>query len=201
MPGDPRDRSSSSTRDGWLRDFTLLLRLRGIDGAQIGHALERVESFCDDIGQDPKDVYGEPASYVATLRFEPPHVPRAATLVLPVLGFVLGLNLALSAVLAWSTGAAITLGLLASMLVFVCTVGAFIAFLPTLVARRGALVAWSVSGFVLMVGLPLLLTYELTRVPSLVALALALVFVAVGVFALRRIQPEPAISRQPRHSA
>ena len=200
MPSDPRDRPSS-TRDDWLRDVTLLLRLRGIDGVQIGEALARVETFCDDVGVEPKELYGEPASYVATLRFEPPRIPWAATLVLPALGFVLGLNLALSGVLAWSSGAAITVGLVASMVVFVGIVGVFITFLPTLVARRGALVGWSVSGLLLMVVLPVGLTYELTRVPSVIALLLALVFLTIGVFALRRIHPEPAVSTRPRHSA
>ncbi len=64
-----RDLSSSSTREGWLRDFTVLLRLRGVDGVQIGDELAKVEAFCDDSGQEPKDAYGEPASYIATLRF------------------------------------------------------------------------------------------------------------------------------------
>jgi hypothetical protein len=71
MPSDhhSRDSSSSSTREGWLRDFSVLLRLRGVDGVRIGDELAKVETFCDDSGQEPKDAYGEPASYIATLHF------------------------------------------------------------------------------------------------------------------------------------
>jgi hypothetical protein len=61
--------NSSSTRDGWLRDFAVLMRLRGVDGIRIGEELAKAETFCDDSGQEPKDAYGEPASYIATLHF------------------------------------------------------------------------------------------------------------------------------------
>lgn len=77
MPSDPtRDLSSSSTREGWLRDLSVLLRLRGVDGARIGDELAKVETFCDDTGQEPKEAFGEPASYIATLRFASPRGSR-----------------------------------------------------------------------------------------------------------------------------
>ena len=73
MPSYPsRDLSSSSTREGWLRDLSVLLRLRGVDRARIGDELAKVETFCDDTGQEPKEAFGEPASYIATLRFVSP---------------------------------------------------------------------------------------------------------------------------------
>jgi hypothetical protein len=89
MPSDhpPRDSSASSTREGWLRDFALLLRLRGLDGARIG----------------------------------------------------------------------------------------------------GALIAWFGAGFVLMVALPLALPQALATVHPVVALVLGVVFVALGIMAVRQI--------------
>lgn len=197
MPSDstPRDLSSSSTREGWLRDFALLLRLRGIDGARIGDALAEVEAHCDDSGQSPHDAFGQPASYAANLHFAAPRATNWTTsVILPVLGLVIGVNLALGAVLSWSAGVAITVGLLASMLVFVAFVVMLITFLPAVLTRRGALVAWFSGGFVLMVGLPMLLTYELTRVPSIMALALGLFFVALGIVAVRRIPSDPVVA-------
>lgn len=196
MPSDntPRDLSSSSTREGWLRDFALLLRLRGIDGRRIGDALAEVETHCDDSGQSPQDAFGQPASYAASLGFEAPRAESWSTsVILPVLGLVVGVNLGLGAVLSWSAGVAITIGLVASMVVFVAFVVMLITFLPTVLTRRGALVAWFSIGFVLMVGLPMLLTYELTRVPSILALAVGALFVAVGIVAVRRIPSDPVI--------
>lgn len=203
MPSDTPINSSSSsasTREVWLRDFALLLRLRGVDGAQIGDALAVVESHCDDSGQEPKDAFGEPASYLATLRFESPRTSWTTAVILPVLGLVVGVNLALGAVLNWSDGVAITVGLLASMLVFIAFIAMLITFLRGVLTRRGAFVAWFGGGFVLMVGLPVLLRYELTRVPSVMALALGLFFVAVGILAVRRIPSDPIVDPRPRRA-
>lgn len=197
MPSDPRDRSSSSTRDGWLRDFTLLLRLRGVDGVQIGDTLAKVETFCDDSGQEPKDAFGEPASYLATLHFTPPSTMSWTTaVILPVLGLVIAVQLALGAVLHWSAGVAITIGLVASTLVFVGFVAMLLTFLTTIITRRGGLALWFGAGLAVMVALPLLLRYEIARFPSVVALLLGVLSVACGVAAARRIPGDPVVARR-----
>ena len=128
MPSDPsRDHSSSSTREGWLRDFSVLLRLRGIDGIRIGDELAKVETFCDDSGQEPKDAYGEPASYIATLHFAPSRsARRTAAVILPVLALVIGGNLAVGAALHWGGGVAITAALVSAMLVVIASLALLI---------------------------------------------------------------------------
>jgi hypothetical protein len=120
MPDDlsARDLSSPSTREGWLRDFAALMRLRGMDGVRIGEELARVETHCDDSGQEPKEVFGDPASYIATLHVESPRsVGRLVRLFLPILALVIGAILAVAAMLHWSWGEAIATGLGATLLI------------------------------------------------------------------------------------
>ena len=121
MPSDPsRDRSSSSTREGWLRDFSVLMRLRGVDGVRIGDELARVETLCDDSGQEPKDAFGEPASYVATLHFASPRsAGHLLRVFVPILALVIGANLTVAAMLHWSWGDAIGVGLASTLLIVV----------------------------------------------------------------------------------
>ena len=191
---DPRARSVSTTPDRWQRDVALLLRLRGVDGARIGDVLAVVEAHCADSGQTPLEAFGEPAGYAASLHLptvKPTH--WTTTVVLPVLALVIGTNLGFGAVLHWSSGVAITVGLIASMVVFIGFVTLLIGFLGKVMTSPGALVAWFAGGFALMVGLPLLLTYEMTRVPSIVALALGLLFVVLGVVAVRQIPADPIV--------
>ena len=124
MSSDPsRDRSSASTREGWLRDFSVLLRLRGVDGLRIGGELAKVEAFCDDTGQEPKDAYGEPASYIATLRFgRSRNTGRTAAVILPIFGLVTGGSLAVGAALHWGGHAAVTAALVSAGLVLIASV-------------------------------------------------------------------------------
>ena len=190
----PRESSVSASPDRWQRDVSLLLRLRGVDGAQIGDVLAEVEAHCADSGQTPREAFGEPTGYTASL-----HLPTAkptnwsTTVVLPVLALVIGVNLALGAVLHWSSGVAITVGLVASMALFVGFVALLIGFFGKVLSSPGAVIAWFAGGFALMVALPLLLTYEITRVPSIVALLLGLFFVVLGVMAVRRIPADPIV--------
>jgi hypothetical protein len=190
----PRDSSSSWTREGWLRDFALLLRVRGVDGARIGDAMAEVESHCDDSGLDPKEAFGEPADYAASL-----HLPTTkptnwtTTVILPVLGLVIGINLTLGAVLHWSSGVAITVGLVASMVVFIGFVALLIGFFGKVVTSPGALIAWFAGGFTLMVALTLVLPQAIVSVHPLIALSLGLLFVALGVLAVRRIPADPIV--------
>lgn len=105
----PHDRSSSSTREGWLRDFAVLLRLRGVEGARIGEELATVEAHCDDAGQEPKEAFGEPASYIATLELGPTRsLGRLVRVFLPILALVIGANFAAAATLHWSGAEAFT---------------------------------------------------------------------------------------------
>jgi hypothetical protein len=189
-----RDSSSSWTREAWLRDFALLLRVRGADGARIGDVLAEVEAHCADSGQTPREAFGEPADYAASL-----HLPTTkptnwtTTVILPVLGLVIGINLTLGAVLHWSSGVAITVGDVASMVVFIGFVALLIGFFGKVVMSPGALIAWFASGFVLMVALPLVLPQTLATVHPVVALSLGLLFVALGVLAVRRIPADPIV--------
>jgi hypothetical protein len=189
-----RDSSSSWTREAWLRDFALLLRVRGADGARIGDVLAEVEAHCADSGQTPREAFGEPADYAASL-----HLPTTkptnwtTTVILPVLGLVIGINLTLGAVLHWSSGVAITVGDVASMVVFIGFLALLIGFFGKVVMSPGALIAWFASGFVLMVALPLVLPQTLATVHPVVALSLGLLFVALGVLAVRRIPADPIV--------
>jgi len=189
-----RDSSSCSTRESWLRDFALLLRTRGVDGARIGDALAEVESHCDDSGQEPTEAFGEPADYAASLHL-PTTKPTNWTMnvILPVLGLVIGANFVLGAVLHWSSGVAITVGVVASMVVFVAFVALLIGFFGKVVTSRGALIAWFGAGFVLMVALPLVLPQALATVHPVIALVLGLVFVALGLMAVRQIPADPIV--------
>jgi hypothetical protein len=192
--------SVSPTRKGWLRDLALHLRVRGIDGGQIGDALAVVESHCDDSGEEPQEAFGEPIAYADTLEFAaPPTTHWTTAVILPVLGLAIGVNLALGAVLNWSAGVAVTVGLLASLLVFVAFAAMLIVLLRRVLTSKVALVAWFGTGFVFTVALPLVLRYELTRIPAVVALAAGLVFVAAGIVAVRRIPSDPIVDPRAHH--
>lgn len=185
---DPRETSVSAAPDRWQRDVALLLRHRGADGARIGDVLAEVEAHCADSGQTPREAFGEPADYAASL-----HLPTTkptnwtTTVILPVLGLVIGINLTLRAVLHWSSGVAISVGDVASMVVFIGFVALLIGFFGKVVTSPGALIAWFAGGFTLMVALPLVLPQSLISVHPLIALALGLLFVALGVLAVRKI--------------
>jgi hypothetical protein len=49
-----------------------------------------------------------------------------------------------------------------------------------------------------MVALPLVLRYGPTRIPSVVAFVVGLMFVAVGIFAVRRIPSDPIVDPRER---
>jgi len=185
---DPRETSVSAAPDRWQRDVALLLRHRGADGARIGDVLAEVEAHCADSGQTPREAFGEPADYAASL-----HLPTTkptnwtTTVILPVLGLVIGISLTLRAVLHWSSGVAISVGDVASMVVFIGFAALLIGFFGKVVTSPGALIAWFAGGFTLMVALPLVLPQSLISVHPLIALALGLLFVALGVLAVRKI--------------
>ncbi len=82
------------------------------------------------------------------------------------------------------------------MLVFVGFVAMLLTFLTRIVTRRGELAVWFGAGLVVMVLLPLLLRYEMTRVPSAIALLLGVSFVVFGVTAVRRIPSDPVVARR-----
>jgi hypothetical protein len=190
----PRESSVSASADRWQRDVALLLRLRGVDGTRIGDVLAEVDAHCADSGQTPQEAFGDPAGYAASLHLQTAKPTSwSTTVVLPVLALVIGVNLALGAVLHWSAGVAITVGLVASMAVFIGFVALLIGFLGKVLTSPGAVIAWFTGGFALMVGLPVLLTYEITRVPSIAALVLGLFFVVLGVVAVGQIPADPIV--------
>lgn len=188
------DRSTATTRAAWLQDLTFLLRLRGVDGRKIGDTLAQVEAHCDDAGQEPLEAFGEPAGYAASLRFAPA-APEGWTLtvILPALGLMLGVNLVLGAALSWSGGVAVTVGLLASMVVFAVMIVVLVVLLKPIILRRAAAVAWFAGGIVAMVVLPLSFRHEVLRLPSWLAMILGVALAVVGVLAIRRIPADPIV--------
>jgi len=192
----PRESSASSTPDDWDREFILLLRLRGIDGVRIDQALAEVEAHCARSGHTPREAFGDPVGYASSLRvLSPRTTPWTKTVVLPVLGLVVGVNLALGALLKWTDGVAITLGLIASLVVFVVFVAMLVRWLTTVLRSRAAYLAWFGAGFALMVVPPLLFRQQLITVHPLIALAVGLLFVAAGLLAARQIPSGPIAGR------
>lgn len=189
-----RESSASSTPDDWDREFLLLLRLRGIDGVRIGEALAEVEAHCARSGHTPREAFGDPVGYASSLRvLSPRTTPWTKTVILPVLVLVVGVNLALGALLKWTDGVAITLGLIASLVVFVVFVAMLITWLSTVLRSRAAYVAWFGAGFALMVVPPLFFRHPLITVHPLIALSLGLLFVGLGLLAVRQIPPDPIV--------
>jgi len=187
-----RESSVSSTPDDWNREFILLLRLRGIDGPRIDHALAEVEAHCARSGHTPREAFGDPVGYASSLRvLSPRTTPWTKTVILPVLGLVVAVNLALGALLKWTDGVAITLGLIASMVVLVVFVAMLVTWLTTVLRSRAAYVAWFGAGFALMVAPPLIFRQELITVHPLIALSLGLLFVGLGLVAVRQIPSDP----------
>ena len=191
-----RESSASSTPDDWDREFILLLRLRGIDGVRIDQALAEVEVHCARSGHTPREAFGDPVGYASSLRvLSPRTTPWTKAVVLPVLGLVVGVNLALGALLKWTDGVAITLGLIASLVVFVVFVAMLARWLTTVLRSRAAYLAWFGAGFALMVVPPLLFRQQLITVHPLIALAVGLLFVAAGLLAARQIPSGPIAGR------
>jgi len=191
-----RESSATSTPDDWEREFVLLLRLRGIDGVRIDEALAEVQARCAQSGYTPREAFGDPVGYASSLRvLSFRTAPWSKTVILPVLGLVVGVNLALAALLKWTDGVAITLGLIASVVVFVVFVAMLVTWLSTVLRSRAAYVAWFGAGFALMVVPPLLFRQQLVTVHPLIALAVGLLFLAVGLLAARRIPSHPIAHR------
>jgi multidrug transporter EmrE-like cation transporter len=179
--------------DDWDREFVLLLRIRGIDGAGIDEALAEVEARCAISGYTPREAFGDPVGYASNLRvLSPRSAPWSKTVILPVLGLVVGVNLALAALLKWSDGVAVTFGLIASIVVFVAFVAMLIAWLTTVLRSRTAYLAWFGAAFALMVAPPLLFRQQLITVHPLIALSLGLLFLGLGLLAVRQI-PVPIV--------
>jgi multidrug transporter EmrE-like cation transporter len=144
-------------------------------------------------GYTPREAFGDPVGYASSLRvLSLRSAPWSKTVMLPVLGLVVGVNLALAALLKWTDGGAITLGLIAYLVVFVAFVAMLIAWLTTVLRSRTAYVAWFGVGFVLMVVPPLLFRQQLITVHPLIALSLGLLFLGLGLLAARQI-PVPIV--------
>jgi multidrug transporter EmrE-like cation transporter len=174
--------------DDWDREFELVLRLRGIDGVRVDEALAEVRAHCAMAGYTPREAFGDPVGYASSLRvLSLRSAPWSKTVMLPVLGLVVGVNLALAALLKWTDGGAITLGLIAYLVVFVAFVAMLIAWLTTVLRSRTAYMAWFGVGFALMVVPPLLFRQQLIPVHPLIALSLGLMFLGLGLLAVRQI--------------
>ena len=183
-----RESSATPMPDDWDREFELVLRLRGIDGVRVDEALAEVQAHCAMAGYTPREAFGDPVGYASSLRvLSLRTAPWSKTVILPVLGLVVGVNLALAALLKWTDGVAITLGLIAYLVVFVAFVAMLIAWLTTVLRSRTAYMAWFGVGFALMVLPPLLFRQQLIPVHPLVALSLGLMFLGLGLLAVRQI--------------
>ena len=77
------------------------------------------------------------------------------------------------------------------MVVLVVFVAMLVTWLTTVLRSRAAYVAWFGAGFALMVAPPLIFRQELITVHPLIALSLGLLFVGLGLVAVRQIPSDP----------
>ncbi|MFP3713514.1 hypothetical protein [Puerhibacterium sp. TATVAM-FAB25] len=181
---------------GWAETFLLELRLQGVGGPDIGHAIAEVESHCAESGESATAAFGDPAAYARALELPRAEAqsPRAVlrTLVPGAVSLV-GIMLAVTATPAVATGRpfGLTWGTLAALALGVGAVLATVRHLDpvlrTVLARPVR--AWFVAmaGIAVVVSPQLALgTREAVVLPALpVLLVGSLAVLAVAAWNLR----------------
>ncbi len=187
------DTHTPHVEPGWANDLLLELRLRGVDGRQIGAALAEVEAHCAESGESALDSFGDPTTYAVELALQGPaaamDMGRELFSTAAGLG---GMMATLAAVGAWQGGTQVQIttgfvGLLLLMMVGTALIVRLADRLLRAVVRHwwvavvGSTVPIAVFVAVLMIGRQTLLT-----VPAPLVLVLGLLLLAANtVMALR----------------
>lgn len=189
MPADIPHAPRGPVLDSWREGFVLELRSRDVSGARIGDALAEVDSHCAETGQDPEAGFGDPVTYAAALAESLPADDRIAAvapaaLVASGLAIFLGVVLLLAGLggvveghdAGYSYGALVGLGLTGALSVVI------VANLSRLLrpARRVALGALLVAGFLLPIIAGLMSPATVITVPAWPCAGVGLVLVSVG---------------------
>jgi hypothetical protein len=185
--------------DAWREAFVLELRSRDVSGARIGDALAEVDTHCAETGEHPEVSFGDPESYAADLADSLPVEDRTASvapwgLVAGGLAIFLGVVLLLAGLgglveghdAGYSYGSLVGLGLTAALSVVI------VANLSRLLrpARRVALTALLVAGFLLPFIAGLMSPATVFTVPAWPCAGVGLVLVCVGGGVLSRGGPD-----------
>jgi hypothetical protein len=189
---DSRESTDLAVPGGWEREFALTLRLQGFDGMQISDALAQVETHCAKEKLTPREAYGDPVAHASYLRPPPARRTRRSTakVALPILGLAAGINLAFNAVVHWSDGVVISTGTLTSMVVFVAVVAVLSGLFGWVMTSAVNLASCIAGGLLLTIVLQWALPQALASLNPLMALALGLLLVALGL-AVRQIRLHP----------
>lgn len=190
------------TDQSWREAFVLELRLRDVDGADIGDAVAVVEAHCAESGEHPEEAFGDPVAYATETAVARPS-PAAAGLdtrqALGIIGSLVGVVLAPLAASAWfeGRGVPVTVGYLVTVAI-VLLIGVVLVLRPTaalrfLVDRRlPGLVLVALTPLVVLVLINLLLPQEAFSVtwgvPAVVSVA-ALLLSVVGAWPGRHGDP------------
>lgn len=158
----------ASVDERWETDFVVELRMRDIDGARIGDALEQVRSHCAESGQDVRGAFGDPVAYARSLDL--PAASRAGlagVLVSSALG-LLSMFLTVWAVMAWKEGEAfeVTIGRLVAGGVLVLVVALIAASVRVIVEHPWRALAVAVVLLAAFLAAELYLTAVVVALPA-----------------------------------
>ncbi|GAB47826.1 hypothetical protein [Mobilicoccus pelagius] len=184
--------SDTDTRR-WIDDMVVELRLRDVKGAAIGDAVASVESHCADSSETPREAFGDPREYAASLTF--PQEDRTgdtirewATVMAPVVVGLAGFSLTTGAVTALleGEGVPVTWGGIAAAVFLVVAVALLVRYLRALLDHGigGALALGGTIAIAAM--LPVLWRDPAFALPATVAGIGGLVLLAASVVLGRR---------------
>lgn len=192
---DHQTTADPSALGGWEREFVLALRSQGFDRIQISDTLASVEARCAASGQTPFESFGDAVAYASYVRLPPPRRSRRAyaTVAVPVLGLALGVNLAFDALIQWQDRVVVSVGSVASMAALVVLVAVLARVLPRAITTTVNLASCLAGGVALTLLLQWALPRELTTVDPVLALAIGLLLVSLGL-AVRQLQPRRMVA-------
>ncbi len=192
---------------GWTESFLLELRLQGVGGADIGHAIAEVESHCADSGERAATAFGDPVAYARSLQLTraEEQSPRAIVQTLvPGAVSLVGVTAAVTATPAVATGQASTVSWGTLLAVLLGVVAVLITIRHTGPALRIVVAhpvrAWfsAMAGIAVVVSPQLVLAgheaLTLPALPVLVAGALGILVVAAWNFRTTALADDPVAS-------
>jgi hypothetical protein len=186
---DQQESKVPTATPAWEREFVLQLRRQGFDGIQISDALADVEARCTAANRTPFDTFGDPVAHASYVHTPPPRRSRRSYLAVavPVLGLVVGVNLALDALLHWSDDVVISVGSVASLVALIVVVAVLARFFSRAMAVTVNLASCLAGGVALTMLLQWALPQVLATAHPIVALALGLLLILLGL-AARQLQ-------------